>query len=582
MAIMFTDVVGYSRLTAKNEAGVLAMVSVIHQELARLIDERGGRLVDLRGDGALVRFKGASEALSCAVEFQRYVTQRAIGVAPDRAILCRIGINFGSAVETEETLVGDAVNIAARLEQMAEPSAILVSEAARGAAHAPPPMEDLGFHQLKNIATPVRLWRLSPSLATLGGAQNGQAAAQRSDDALGGGRPTIAVLPFEHAANDREQTYLAEGIAEDVIAALTRFKWLFVLSRHSSLNYRKSSADLQQIKADLGVGYIVHGRLMCNDGKLRLNVSLTDCTVGDAIWSRRFDGLIADIFTIQDKITATIVGALEPALLRREEEDAVRPAPRSMKHWDLFIRGRWHFWQLTHGHVAKAREILTQALALKPDDPQTLSLLAYTHFTRLWSGWTDDPDTELLNARRLAMRAVRIDPDDAFAHYTFGISLTLTAELERAAAEQERALELNPNFAAAMAELGRYSAFSGRYDEAVGHLDRAIRSSPGDSHLFLWFRDKAIAAFTASRFDEAVAFANESVARRPDIFFNHYLLAASWAAGGRMDKAMQSFAEGRRLLSQYPLKTLKFGHPFARAEDLDRYVDALRLCGWDD
>jgi TolB-like protein/class 3 adenylate cyclase len=580
MAIMFTDVVGYSRLTANDEAGILAMVSVIHEELARLIAERGGRLVDLRGDGALVKFSGASDALSCAVEFQRFVSQRSIGVAPDRAILCRVGINYGTAVETEETLVGDAVNIAARLEQMAEPAAILVSDALRREAEAPPPMEDLGFHQLKGMATPLRLWRLSP-LATTGASQDGQTATARPD-VFGGGRPTIAVLPFEHVSNDREQTYLAEGIAEDVIAALTRFKWLFVLSRHSSLNYRKSSADLQQIKADLGVGYIVHGRLMCNDGQLRLNVSLTDCTIGDAIWSRRFDALLADIFKIQDEITATIVGALEPALLRREEEDAVRPTPRSMKHWDLFIRGRWHFWQLTHGHVAKAREILTQALALKPDDAQTLSLLAYTHFTRLWSGWTDDPDTELNNARRLAMRAVRIDPDDAFAHYTFGVALTLTADLERAAAEQQRALELNPNFAAAMAELGRYSAFSGRYDEAIGHLDRAIRSSPGDSHLFLWFRDKAIAAFTNGRFVEAVAFANESVARRPDIFFNHYLLAASWAAGGQMDKAMQSFSEGRRLLPRYPMKTLRFGHPFARSEDLDRYVDALRLCGWDD
>ena len=577
---MFTDVVGYSRLTARDESGVLAMVRVIHEELARLAADGGGRVIALRGDGALVAFEDASDALDCALGFQRHVAQLGVGVAEDRAIHCRVGIHFGPATETDGTLVGDAVNIAARLEQTAEPAMILVSDALRTAAQRRPTMEDLGFHQLKGIATPIRLWRLTASKVNPSGVRDAETLEPRSN-ALGAGRPTIAVLPFDYPVDDRDQTYLAEGIAEDVIAALSRFKWLFVLSRHSSLNYRKSSADLAQIKADLGVSYIVHGRLMCSGDTLRLVVSLTDCNAGDTIWSRRFDGAIADIFKIQDEITATIVSALEPALLQREEEDAARPTPRTLKHWDLFIRGRWHFWQLTFDHVAKAQEVLTQALALKPNDPPTLSLLAYTHFARLWSGWSTDPDAELVQARRLAMRAVRLDRADAFAHYTFGIALALTGGLDRAMAEQKRALELNPHFAAAMAEIGRYFAFSGQYDDAVAYLDRAIQASPGDTHYFLWFRDKAIAAFTASRFDEAVAFANEAAARRPDIFFIHDLLAASWAACGELGRARQSYAEARRLLPRYSMQTLKFGHPFTRPEDLARYVDALRQCGWD-
>jgi TolB-like protein/class 3 adenylate cyclase len=580
LAIMFSDVVGYSRLTARDEAGVLAMVRVIHGELRRLADNHHGRIVSLRGDGALVVFAEVSHALNCALAFQRSVARLGVGVSEDRAIRCRIGIHFGAAVEADESLVGDAVNVAARLEQMAEPGCILVSDAVRAAARRRPAMEDIGFHQLKGIAGPVRVWRLT-DVGPGAPRPRGSTKIEAPVDVLGGGHPTIAVLPFEHPTDDRQQAYLAEGIAEDLIAALSRFKWLFVLSRHSSLNYKKSSVDLKQIQTDLGVRYVVTGKFMRNGETLRLSVALSDIEVGDTVWARRFDGPVADIFAIQDEITATIAGALEPELLRREEKDASRPARRSLRHWDLFIRGRWHFWQLTYRSVAKAHEVLTQALALKPDDAPTLSLLAYTHFASLWSGWTDDPGNALAQAQKLAMRAVRLDPDDAFAHYTYGISLSLTATLDRAMAEQKRALELNPNFAGALGEMGRYLAFSGAYDEAIGYLDRAIRASPGDEHLFLWFRDKAIAAFTTSRFNEAVAFANEAVARRPDIFFNHHLLAASWASCGELEKARQSFAEGRRQLPKYSMTTLKFGYPFARQEDLDRYVGALRQSGWE-
>jgi tetratricopeptide (TPR) repeat protein len=232
--------------------------------------------------------------------------------------------------------------------------------------------------------------------------------------------------------------------------------------------------------------------------------------------------------------------------------------------------------------MAKARQILLQALALRPDDTPTLSLLAYTHCTRLWSGWAEDPKAEIAEARRLAMRAVRADRDDAMAHYTYGTVLTLTGDLEKALAEQRRALELNPNFGGAMGEMGRYLAYLGRYSEAMDCLDRAIRSSPGDAQRFLWFRDKAIAAFVTGRYDEAVAFAHESVALRPDIFLGPYLLAACLAAAGSPEKGAQALAEGREIIPRYPLETLKLGHPFARAEDLARFVDALKACGWDD
>ncbi len=580
--ILLVEVIGHPRFAEADGTAPRARLSEVQGRLTRLAAEYAGRLEASRGDGATILFAAPGIAMTCALAFERQLADLRLGMAADEAIHCRMAIHVGVVIDADGRATGEAAEVAARIKVLAEPSSILVSDAARVAARPCPPMEALGFHLLEGFATPVRLWRLTAApQAWLGGDLEVEGLEPPSDD-LGGGRPTVAVLPFEHATEDREQTYLAEGVAEDVIAALSRFKWLFVLSRHSALNYKKPSHDLVQINRDLGVRYIVTGRLVCQEGRLRLAVSLTDCVRRDVVWSRRFEGPMSDIFQIQDEITATLVGALEPAVLHREEARAARPAPRSLRHWDLFIRGRWHFWQLTYGHVAKARVILTQALAVRPDDAPTLSLLAYTHFTRLWSGWTDDADAELRQARRLAMRAVRLDPDDAFAHYTFGIALTLTAELDRAMAEQKRALQLNPNFAAAIAEIGRYLAFSGEYRGAIAHLDRAIRISPGDAHYFLWFRDKAIAAFTASRLDEAVAFASQSIALRPDIFFNHYLLAAIWAEREDLERARGCFDEGRRLLPRYPLRNLKFGHPFVRQTDLDRFVGALRRCGWDD
>jgi TolB-like protein/class 3 adenylate cyclase len=579
IAIMFVDVVGSTRLTAADEAGALPALREVLDELSDQVAVHGGRSVNRRGDGALVAFADTGSAMRCAVAFQTRTAALNESRADDRAIHCRIGLHYGDATEADGTLLGAAVNIAARIEHTAEPGMALVSDAARAAAIDPPPMSDAGFHQLKGVPTPVRLWRLARPTADPQALVAGQAQAAPGD--LGDGRPTIAVLAFEHPADDAAKAYLAEGVAEDVIVGLTRIRWLFVLSRHSSLNYRKPGADLKQVRADLGVRYVVQGKLIVADDRLRLSVSLSDCVAGDTVWAQRFDGALADIFTIQDQITTTIVGALEPAVIRREQEDAVRPSPRTLKHWDLFARGRWHFWQLSYRNVAIAHEILTQALALKADDPPTLSLLAYTHFAKLWSNWAKNPAASLAQAQQLALRAVRLDPDDAFAHYAYGVALSLTGSLDLATAEQERALELNPNFAGALGEIGRYLAFSGEYEPALAYLDRAIHISPGDAHLFLWFRDKGIAAFNTDRFDEAVAFARESAARRPEIFFNHYLLAAGLAAKGEPEAAKRAFADGKRLVPIYPMETMKMGHPFQRPADLDRFVAALRSCGWD-
>ena len=398
---------------------------------------------------------------------------------------------------------------------------------------------------------------------------------------LGGGRPTVGVLSFTHPPGASEQAYLAQGIAEDIAIALGKFRWLFVLSPRSSLTYDGGDANLPKIRTDLGVRYVVHGKMDSRAGRLRLNATLSDCILGDAVWSHRFEGPMADVFAMTDEIVAVLVGALEPALLRREEDVARKSEPRDLKLWDLFICGRWHFWRLTRRHVGEAQSLLVKALAMAPDDAQVLSLLAFTHIIQLWSGWSDAGET-LKEARALAMRAVRVGPTDAFAHYALGTALSLTGDLDGAMEEQRAALEINPNLAGAMGELGRYHAFSGDYDRAVVLFDRAIRTSPNDAQMFLWLRHKAVAAFTTGRLDEALACARAAVSTRTDVSFNHYLLASILAVRGDLNEARAAFAEARRLLPSYPMSVLIFSNPFRRPEDMARYVDALTLCGWED
>ena len=399
-------------------------------------------------------------------------------------------------------------------------------------------------------------------------------------DVLGGGRPTVAVLSFDQRLDEPDKTYLAQGIAEDIANALSKFKWLFVLSPQSSLLYDRAHADMKQIRRDLGVRYIVTGNAVSSGSKLRLTIALCDCLLGDTVWTHPFVGSMEQVFDMTDETIATIVGALEPALSRREEEVVACAPPRNLQHWDLFIRGRWHFWRLSYGNIQRSQALLKEAAALKPNDSASLSFLAFTHFVQLWSGWAVDRQASLGEAMSCSTKAVTVAPDDAFAHYTLGTMLTLIGDLDRAISEQNIALGINPNLAGAMGELGRCHAFSGDYEEALVWFDRAIRTSPSDPQRFLWLRHKAVAAFVVHRLGEAVGFAKDAVACRGDVALNYYLLAAILAADGDVDGGGKALAEARRLLPSHSMETLKFSNPFRRLDDLRRYTDALTLCGW--
>jgi tetratricopeptide (TPR) repeat protein len=298
------------------------------------------------------------------------------------------------------------------------------------------------------------------------------------------------------------------------------------------------------------------------------------------VWSQRYDRPIDDLFAVQDEITAAIVGTIEPALLCHEETRALRSTHGSLAHWDLLMRGRWHFWRSTPEDSRKAQALLTQALALKPADAQALSLMAHCWLVEVWAGTATDPRQSIAEAHRCALQAVSLDGSDAFAHFTLGVVLSTMGRPDQDMAEQRRALELNPNMPAAHGEMGRLFAFAGRVEDALGCCDRALAASPNDPHVWLWLFAKAIACFIAERYAEAETHAADACARRPDYFFLHFLQAACAAADHRDAAARHALEQGQALMPRYTLRALALGHPFVDPSHLARYVATLKSAGW--
>lgn len=570
-AVVFTDAVGYSRMVALDAPGTLRRLRERHEELFSIVAGHRGRVVNVRGDGALIEFPDATQALAAITRFSSEVEQRNLDVPVDRRITFRVGIAGGEVLDDLQTLHGDAVNVAARLQQLAGPSAICISDNIREAAGADSPLrfEELGVRELKGVRYPVRVWRVVSAGESAGVLQ---AASNK---------PSIAVLPFHNASGDSDQDYFADGLAEDITTSLSRSSWLFVIAHSSAVTFRNPDSPDEVVSRELGVRYLVTGSVRKAAGHLRVVARMTDGHTGETLWSSRFDRPLQDLFAVQEEISATVVGTIEPLYLRHEEQRAVSGGPRDLQHWDLLMRARWHYWRSSRKHSVDCQRILSQAIALKPDDVTGLSLMSFSLLTDVWSGWADDPKAIIAEAYRLSLKAIALDDHDSFAHFTMGVAMVCMGNIERAIAEQRRALQIYPHFAAAAAELGRLLAFSGQTKDAVALVQRAIAASPSEPRVSLWLFTLAICAFIDAKYADAVTYASAAITHRPDWFFNHYLLAACLSANGDVSRAKEALAEAKQLMPRFTIGTLKVGHPFAVAEHRDRYIAALKSVGWE-
>ncbi len=463
----------------------------------------------------------------------------------------------------------------------------------------------LGFGQIH--ALPLLKWRggrdnadylklLDAVRAVLSGhrpaeaSAGSSAASRRANPGTSAARPRIAVLPFAHTIGDREQADFAEALADDLLSGLTRSALFAVTPRQSSFAYEPSGQTAAQICAELGVDYVVRGAVRRLGGTLRVAVELVRGEDETSAWSGRYDRPIDDLFAVLEEITLAIVGTLEPALLEQEAFRAEQQPQRSLEFWELFVSGRRHFWRSTAKDVRMAEGFLERALAIEPDDPSSMAILAHCKLYDVWVGTSRDPASAVAEAYRLALRAVSLSGTDAFAHYTLGVVLSTMDRVPEAEAEQRRALELNPYLPAALGELGRLQVTAGKVEEAIALSERAIAASPNDPHVWLWYRSKAIARFVAGDFQGAVRDALDACARGPHRFYLHILLAACYSAAGRTEDAGRAYAEAQRLAAADagtearprgqgggdPLKGISRAYPFRNPEHLERFLTAVR------
>jgi TolB-like protein/class 3 adenylate cyclase/Flp pilus assembly protein TadD len=548
-AILAADVAGYSRLMGGDEEGTLERLKE-HRRL--LVDPKNaqqhGRIVKTTGDGLLVEFASVVDAVRCAVEVQREMEARNSGVPADRRIEFRIGINLGDIIIDDGDIFGDGVNVAARLEALAEPGGICVSRVVRDQVRDKLDFAfaDMGEQQVKNIARKVRAHRIllgdGPSLAEPSAGAPATPAPALSD------KPSMAVLPFQNMSGDPEQEYFADGIVEDIITGLSRMKWLFVIARNSSFTYKGRAVDVKQVGRELGVRYVLEGSLRKAGGRVRITAQLIETTTGTHVWAERYDGPLDDIFELQDEITLSVVGAIEPSLRQAEIERSKRKRPENLDAYDLYLRALPHAQVAMPGDSEKALSLLHQSLALQPDYAAAHAAAAWCYEQRYLRGGLHEADKTagLMHARA----ALEAGADDATTLATAGFVIGLIEhDYETAMNAIDHALALNGSSALALGLGATILAHAGRTAEAIAFGERALRLSPHDPTIYLPLTALGIAHCAAGNFEEAAASCNKAAQSNPRFSPARVLQTAALTRLGRISEAK---AAARRVIELEP------------------------------
>ncbi len=576
-AILASDVVGYSRLMGADEAGTLATLNALR---ADLIDPKAahhhGRTIKLMGDGALMEFPSAVEAVTFAVEVQREVQARNADIPADRQIVFRIGINVGDVIIEDGDIHGDGVNVAARLEGLADPGGICISGPALEMVDGKIDLafEDAGEQNLKNIDRPIRVYRWSCEGALVDGST--PAASNIAD------RPAIAVLPFTNRSDDPEQEYFADGIAEDIIAALAAWHWFPVISRHSTFNYKGLSKSVAQIARELEARYIVEGSVRRVGDRVRVSAQLIDAATDHQIWTERYDRQIQDIFAVQDEITESIAMSLVPELSHVERLKA-RRKHRDLDVWDMIWRAQSHVFEFTEGENRKAVEWLTKALKSDPESAYAWSMLALAHYKDAILGFSHDRNRSLEQAREAARKAVRLDDRDWLAHAVLGICYVWTERNFDPALDHERsATRLNPSASWTRAFLSCVLEFGGSPEAAVEELQTALRLDPQSPFATFFEADLAICYFLIGDFDQAAQHARKALDINPTNVRARQRLVATLAEAGKLDEAKVEMESLLRRQPDFCLAYVRETYPFRHREDEERFIGSLRKAGLPD
>jgi TolB-like protein len=574
VAVFAADAVGYSRLTGADEEGThVRLREHLHALFAPKIAAHRGTIVKNTGDGLLAEFDSVVDAGRCAVDVQHGMAERNAAVPPNERIEFRIGINVGDIIKDAGDIFGDVVNVAVRLEAIAEPGGICLSDDAH--RHVRDKLEivldDAGEQWLKNIERPIRVFRVR---------DRGIAASQRPSLVLPD-KPSIAVLPFQNFSADSEQEYFADGMVEDIITALSRFKALFVIARNSSFTYKGRSVDVKQVGRELGVRYVLEGSVRKAASRVRITGQLIDAATGAHLWADRFDGGLGDIFDLQDQVTESVVGAIAPAVEKAEIERAKRKPTESLDAYALYLRGLARYYQFDNRQANdEALGLFCGAIELDPDFASAYSRAALCYAGAKAYGWISGTGSEIAEVTRLAQRAVELGKDDAMALAFSGGALAYVArDLERGAALIDRALVLNSNLAEAWNCGGWVKNWLGEPKLAIERFAHAMRLSPRDPWVIDMRNGTAHAQFFLGRYDEAASSAAMALQDNPDFQPGLRIAAASNAMAGRLEQAQKAVARLGQLYPALHVSNLKEVLGPYRRTDLSRYEEGLRKAG---
>jgi adenylate cyclase len=572
-AILAADVAGYSRLMGADEEGTLERLKALRRELVDpKIAEHHGRIVKTTGDGLLVEFASVVDAVRCALAMQQAMPERNTGVAADSRIELRIGINLGDVIVEGDDLYGDGVNIAARLEGLAEAGGICISEDAfrqvRGKIAAE--FTDIGEQALKNIVRPVRAYRVvTASTSAPTPASPGLALPDK---------PSIAVLPFANMSGDPEQEYFADGMVEEIITALARIRWLFVIARNSSFTYKGQAIDVKQVGRELGVRYVLEGSVRKGGNRARITAQLIDALNGTHLWADRFDGSLEDVFDLQDKVAISVAGVIEPTLRQTEIERARRKRPDSLDAYDLYLRALPYAFAAMPEDADEALALLGKAIELEPDFGAAHAIIACCHEQRYLRGGLQE-ETRIA-ALRHARQAIAAGGDDASALATAGFVIAVAGhDFETALTAFDRSFALSSSLAFALGFSSIVRAWKGDDAIAVEHGNRALRLRPFDPVIYLPYGGLAYAHFAAGRFEEAIAAASLATQSNPRFTVLHMLHAASLAS---LDRREDAKAAVQRLLELQPgitVATAILSARYVNPKNIAALEDALRRAG---
>jgi TolB-like protein/class 3 adenylate cyclase/tetratricopeptide (TPR) repeat protein len=588
-AIVAADVVGYSRLMGRDESGTLALLREHRlQRLEPALARHGGRLVKLTGDGVLVEFPSAVDALSATIEFQQAMAEANLGQSADIAIVFRIGLHLGDLIVDGDDLYGDGVNVAARLEAEAPPGGIVISrnvqEAVAGRLKAS--FDDLGALSLKNIERPIQAFRVKWdaaewNVAPLTAAPVVAVPAQPLDAPLAlPDKPSIAVLPFQNMSGDPEQEYFTDGMVEEIITALSRFKSLFVIARNSSFTYKGKTVDIKRVGRELGVRYVLEGSVRKAGGRVRITGQLIDSQSGAHLWADRFDGLLEDVFDLQDQVTTSVVGAIVPALNSAELQRAKRTPVESLDAYDCFLRANAIARQFTQEASTQALHLYYRAIELDPDFATPYGSATHCYSSSKLQGWTFERKQAEAEVRRLCERVSALGQNDAWALCSAGFSLVwICREYAAGAAFVERATQANPNLANAWMQRGAVSTFCGEHEAALDQFVRARRICPVGSDFHLTQGYAGISHLFTDEYEEAARCGLDASSHLPNWLVGPMVSAAANGLMGNAVEAVKALAQLRRIRPGLTLSSLGEIFTYRRPEDLPKLAEGLRLAG---